>query len=191
MKSQKILHRGFAIIILMSFISGCAGAAPTPIEFIPEPASTPVPPAPQVVQPRVVTARPLATTRPTNAGSTTTPDGSETVTPTLADPIDRPFLMQISKVSVIVGRGTLLEGRVMNGTLQVGANVEIIGPRGDILSASLLAILISGTGQNQVTVGDYARVLVGGVEPTDLGPNMFLVAAGEFETYDDALYQLQ
>jgi elongation factor Tu len=191
MNQRMILQRGLAITMLMFYLSGCAGAAPTPIEVDPQVVSTPVPSNPQVVQPRVVTARPSATTRPTNPGPTTTPDGSETATPTLPSPIDRPFLMQINKVSVIVGRGTLLEGRVTNGTLQAGVNIEIIGPRDNILSASLLAILVSNTGQQVVTVGDYARILVGGIEPADLRPGMFLAAAGEFESYEDVLYQLQ
>lgn len=191
MNLRKKLHWGHAITIVMFFISGCASAAPTPIDIIPEVVSTPIPPVPQVTQPQVVVARPSATTRPTLTGPTTTPDGSETATPTLSDPIDRPFLMQINRVSVIVGRGTLLEGRVSNGTLQAGANVEIISPRNEVLSVSLLAILTTNSGQGQVKVGDYARILVGGIDPTDLRPGMLLVAAGEFETYDDVLYQLQ
>lgn len=188
---RKNINWGIVITMIMLFVSGCAGTEPTPIEFIPEPASTPIPPAPQVVQPRVVTARPVATTRPTQAGPTTTPDGSETATPTLADPTGRPFLMQINKVSVIVGRGTLLEGRVANGSLQMGANVEILGSHDETLSASLLAILVSNSGQAVVNVGDYARILVGGIEPTDLRPGMFLVEAGKYEDYADALYQLK
>ena len=191
MNQRMILQRGLAITILMFFLSGCSGAAPTPIEVVPQVVSTPVPSNPQVVQPRVITAPPVATTRPTNTGPTTTPDGSETPTPTLPAPIDRPFLMKIDRVSVIVGRGTLLEGRVTNGTLQTGANVEIIGPRNDTLSASVLTILVSNTGQAQVSVGDYARILVSGIDPADLSPGMFLVAAGEFVSYEDVLYQLQ
>ena len=191
MNQRMILQRGLAITMLMFFLSGCVGAAPTPIEVVPQVVSTPVPSNPQVVQPRVVTAPPIATTRPTNTGPTTTPDGSETPTPTLPAPIDRPFLMKIDRVSVIVGRGTLLEGRVANGKLQAGTSVEIIGPRNDTLSASVLTILVSNTGQTQVSVGDYARVLVSGISPADLSPGMFLVAAGEFESYEDVLYQLQ
>ena len=99
--------------------------------------------------------------------------------------------MKIDRISVIVGRGTLLEGRVANGTLQGNGTVEILGPQNNVISPTVLAILISNTVTDQVTVGDYAGILVGGVEPTDLSPGRLLAEAGEFESYEEALLQLQ
>jgi translation elongation factor EF-Tu-like GTPase len=99
--------------------------------------------------------------------------------------------MRIDRISVIVGRGTLLQGRVANGTLQANGNVEILGPRNEVISVPVLAILISNTVRDQVTVGDYTGILVGGIEATDLSPGMLLAAAGEFESYEEALQQLQ
>ncbi|HSM71502.1 MAG TPA: hypothetical protein VK851_08170, partial [Anaerolineales bacterium] len=93
--------------------------------------------------------------------------------------------------SVVVGRGILLEGRVANGTLQTGGSVEILTSTGNIINPSLLAILISNTPRNQVSVGDFASILVGGIDATGLSPGMLLVKAGEFESYQEALLQLQ
>jgi len=98
--------------------------------------------------------------------------------------------MRIDRISVIVGRGTLLQGRVANGTLQGNGNVEILGPQNKVISPSLLAILISNIMRNQVTVGDYAGILVGGIKPTDLSPGMLLAEAGEYKSYEEALQQL-
>jgi translation elongation factor EF-Tu-like GTPase len=99
--------------------------------------------------------------------------------------------MKIDRISVVVGRGILLEGRVANGTLQTGGSVEILTPTGNIIRPSLLGILVSNTLRDQVSVGDYAGILVGSIEATGLSPGMLLVKAGEFESYQEALLQFQ
>jgi len=99
--------------------------------------------------------------------------------------------MRIDRISVIVGRGTLLEGRVANGTLQANSSVEILGPQNNVISPTVLAILVSNITRDQVTVGDYAGILVGDIEATDLSPGMLLAEAGEFKSYEEALQQLQ
>lgn len=173
------------ITLLTTFLSGCVGASPTPLPTEPPPASTPIPPNP----PAVLQLPPAtATIRPTS-----TADGTLTAgpSPTLPPPIERPFLMQIDRISVVVGRGILLEGRVANGTLQTGGSVEILTLTGNIINPSLLAILISNTPRNQVSVGDFASVLVGGIDATGLSPGMLLVKAGEFESYQEALLQIR
>ena len=44
-------------------------------------------------------------------------------------PIDRPFLMPIEDVMSITGRGTVVTGKVEQGVLKVGEEVEIVGLR--------------------------------------------------------------
>ena len=183
------LKQGFAMTIVMIFLlSGCGGASATPSGPAEVIELSPRPPSPPPVQPRPPTVPPTATTIPTN-----TPDGTVTVepSPTLEAPIDRPFLMKIDRISVIVGRGTLLEGRVANGSLIGGGSVDILGLGKDIIRPTLLAILISNRVRDIITVGDYAGVLVGGIQPTDLSPGMLLAEAGKFESYEEALLQLR
>ena len=43
--------------------------------------------------------------------------------------VDRPFLMPVEDVFTITGRGTVATGRVEQGTVKVGENVEIVGIR--------------------------------------------------------------
>jgi elongation factor Tu len=43
--------------------------------------------------------------------------------------IDKPFLMPVEDVFTITGRGTVATGRVEQGTVKVGENVEIVGIR--------------------------------------------------------------
>lgn len=196
MSHNQVFRWSIAIAVVMSLLSACAGASPTPVVIAAAPTSTPLPPPiPQTVLPRVI-ARPATVTPWPAATETLDPSLAErTLTvepsPTLPAPIDRPFLMRIDRISVIVGRGTLLQGRVANGTLQGNGNVEILGPQNKVISSTVLAILISNSLRDQVTVGDYASILVEGIEATELSPGMLLAAADEFESYEEALKQLQ
>ena len=193
MNCQQISKWGIAITFVMSLLSGCGAASPTPVVSAPIPISTPLPPIPQAALPRATAIPATATKAPVNLEPTTSPEGTLTPkpSPTLKDPIDRPFLMKIDRISVIVGRGILLEGRVANGTLQANGSVEIISSQNKVISLGLLAIFISNTLRDQVTVGDYAGILVGGIEATSLSPGMLLAAAGEYKSYEEALQQLQ
>jgi translation elongation factor EF-Tu-like GTPase len=99
--------------------------------------------------------------------------------------------MKIDRISTIVGRGTLVEGRVVNGTLVSNSSVEIFGPSSDVIRPALLAILISNTVRDQVKIGEYASLLIGGVEATRLSPGMYLTLANEFKSYEELLLQLK
>ena len=193
MSRQQFSKWGITITVVMSLLSGCGGVSPTPVVIAPILTSTPIPPNPPAVLPRATAIPVTATTGPVSIEPTTTAGGTLTLepSPTLEDPIDRPFLMRIDRISVIVGRGTLLEGRVANGTLQANSSVEILGSQNNVISASVLAIFISNIVRDQVTVGDYAGILVGGIGATDLSPGMLLAEAGKFKSYEEALQQLQ
>jgi hypothetical protein len=195
MSYQQVIKWGIAISLVMSLLIGCGAATPTPVVILRAPTSTQPPPLPQPVLPRATAILATATTGPaggeaaaaTPTGGTLTPEP----TPTLGAHIDRPFLMRIDRISVIVGRGTLLEGRVSNGTLQENSSVEILGPQNAVFSPTVLAILIANTMRDQVTVGDYAGILVSDIEPTDLTSGMLLAETGKYSSYDEALRQLQ
>ena len=189
---QHSVKWGLVITFVMSLLSGCG--APAPVAIAPTPTSPPIEPAlPPAVLPQAIANPTTANTGPFTAGATATTEGTLAPEPSATPeaPIDRPFLMRIDRISVIVGRGTLLEGRVANGTLQGNGAVEILGPQGNTFSPAVLAILISNTVRDQVTVGDYAGILVGGIEATDLSPGMLLAEAGKYESYEEALLQLQ
>ena len=195
MNQPQLFKWGITLTLVMSLLSGCGTATSTPIVLPPEPASNEQPqPIPQVIVPQPTAIR-TATIGPFSAASVTPTPTAGTITPapsaTLKPPIDRPFLMRIDRISVIVGRGTLLQGRVANGTLPANASIEIFDSQNNVISPTLLAILIANTARDQVTVGDYASILVAGVQATDLAPGMLLAEAGEYDSYEEALQQLQ
>ena len=198
MSQRQARQWGIAITLVMLLLSGCEGASPTPIVIAPAPISTSVPPIPTVARPAATAVPPteippIATTALIATNLTTTVEQTATVgtVPPTKNPIDQPFLMKIDKYSVIVGRGILLEGRVVHGTLRGNDNVEILGPQNKVLSASVLAVLIANTARDQVTVGDYAGILVPTIQPSELSPGMALAAAGAFTSYEEALQELQ
>jgi translation elongation factor EF-Tu-like GTPase len=198
MSQRQVQQWGIAITLVMLLLGGCEGASPTPIIIAPAPASTSVPPIPTAALP-TATAVPPTDIPPTAATEliatdlTTTVEQTETLgtVPPTQNPIDQPFLMKIDKFSVIVGRGLLLEGHVVHGTLRGNDSVEILGPQNKALYASVLVVLISNTARDQVTVGDYAGILVPGIQPGELSPGMVLAAAGAFTSYEEALEELQ
>ena len=56
-------------------------------------------------------------------------DAVDSYIPEPERPIDRPFLMPIEDVFTITGRGTVVTGRVEQGIVKVGEEVEIVGLR--------------------------------------------------------------
>ena len=197
MSQRQVLQWGIAITLVMVLLGGCDGASPTPIVIAPVATSTPLPPIPTAALPIATDVPPPSATELTTTLTTT--DLTTTVEPTATlgtvpateKPIDQPFLMRIDKFSVIVGRGMLLEGRVVHGTLQGNDGVEILGPQNKVLSTTVVAVLISSTVRDHVSVGDYAGILVQGIKASDVSPSMVLAAAGAFASYEEALQELQ
>lgn len=196
MSQRQARQWGVAITLAMFLLGGCEGASPTPIVIAPAPTSIPLPsiPTATAVPPIPPTEiPPTASTELAATDLTTTVEQTATLgtVPATEKPIDRPFLMKIDKFSVIVGRGILLEGRVVHGTLRGNDGVEILGPQNKLLSTTVLAVLILNTVRDQVTVGDYAGILVQGIEPSELSLGLVLAATGAFTSYEEALQELQ
>lgn len=191
---------GLILMIGSFLLSGCGEESPDPILEVPAATSASAPSLPTAAQPvatQIAPAEETNFTTPASQGGDTNPaatsEGTATLvsTPTKANPIDLPFLMKIDRVSTVPGKGTLLEGRVTNGTLQSNGSVEIFGSQNQVLNASVLATLASSISRQQVTVGDYAGILVQGVDATQVTPGMLLAEAGGYDSYEEALQVLQ
>jgi translation elongation factor EF-Tu-like GTPase len=198
MNYRQVLQWGSAVTLVMLLLGGCESASPTPIVIVPVATFTAGPPIPAAALPTATVVPPTdipstAVTEVSTTDLTSTVEQTATLGTVAAteNPSDQPFVMKIDRVSLIVGRGTLLEGRVAHGTLQANSNVEILGPQDKVLSTVVLGVLISNTARAQVTVGDYARILVQNIEPSQVSPGMVLAAAGTFASYEEALQGLQ
>jgi len=137
-------------------------------------------------------------------GNTVASTSVQSPKPAVSEPIPTPvpistaqptkvpsFLMQIDDVSVIKGRGTLVTGTVTQGTIQAGAEVEIIGPQDMRLKTAVTGIVILQKLKNQATAGDTAGILVSNIDVEDVKPGMVLAQAGAFASYSDALRTLK
>ena len=83
--------------------------------------------------------------------------------PTPERPVDRPFLMPIEDVFSISGRGTVVTGRVEQGIVKVGEEVEIVGIR-DTKKTTVTGVEMFRKLLDQGQAGDNIGALIRGVE---------------------------
>src|SRR5207253_357139 len=76
--------------------------------------------------------------------------------------LDRPFLLPIENALTISGRGTVVTGAVEQGTIQVGAAVEVVG-LGSTLASVCTGLETFGKSLDQAQAGDNAAMLLRGV----------------------------
>ena len=83
--------------------------------------------------------------------------------PTPERPLDKPFLMPVEDVFSISGRGTVVTGRVEQGVIKVGEEVEIVGIR-DTKKTTVTGVEMFRKLLDQGQAGDNIGALIRGVE---------------------------
>jgi len=78
------------------------------------------------------------------------------------------FQMPIDDVSVIAGRGTLVQGRIQHGAIKTGDTVKIAGAGATQGSTVVLAIEMSGKRVDRANAGDSVGVLLRAVGREDV-----------------------
>jgi len=97
--------------------------------------------------------------------------------PQPARPKDKPFLMPVEDVFTISGRGTVVTGRVEQGVVKTGEEVEIVGIREtkkSVCTGVEMFRKILDTGE----AGDNIGVLLRGIERTDVERGQVLCKPG-------------
>ncbi|HEY6008595.1 MAG TPA: elongation factor Tu [Geobacteraceae bacterium] len=77
--------------------------------------------------------------------------------------VDKPFLMPIEDVFTITGRGTVVTGRVEQGVVRVGEEVEIVGIRPETRKTVVTGVEMFRKLLDQGQAGDNIGVLLRGV----------------------------
>jgi elongation factor Tu len=90
---------------------------------------------------------------------------------------DKPFQMPIEDVFSITGRGTVVTGRVEQGSLVVGAEVEIVGLR-PTTKTTVTGLEMFRKLLDDVRAGDNAGVLLRGTKKDDVERGQVLAAPG-------------
>jgi elongation factor Tu len=82
--------------------------------------------------------------------------------------IDKPFLMPVEDVFTITGRGTVATGRVEQGTVKVGEQVEIVGIRPKTTTTVVTGVEMFRKLLDQGQAGDNIGVLLRGTKREEI-----------------------
>jgi elongation factor Tu len=117
-------------------------------------------------------------------------DGVDAYIPEPERVVDKPFLMPVEDVFTITGRGTVATGRVEQGTVKVGEQVEIVGIRPQIATTVVTGVemfrKILDTGQ----AGDNVGVLLRGTKREDIERGQVLAKPGSITPHTEFTAQV-
>ena len=97
---------------------------------------------------------------------------------------DKPFLMPIEDVFSITGRGTVVTGRVEQGTLHVGDQVEIVGIR-DLQTTTVTGIEMFRKLLDEAQAGDNVGLLLRGIGKDDVERGQVVAAPGSITPHTE------
>ena len=97
--------------------------------------------------------------------------------PEPARPLDKPFLMPIEDVFSISGRGTVVTGRVEQGIVKVGEEIEIVGIK-DTTKTTCTGVEMFRKLLDQGQAGDNVGVLLRGTKREDVERGQVLAKPG-------------
>ncbi|MFH1643971.1 MAG: elongation factor Tu [bacterium] len=90
---------------------------------------------------------------------------------------DKPFLMPIEDIFSIAGRGTVVTGRVEQGVVSIGEEVEIVGFR-DTTKTTVTGIEMFNKEMKQALPGDNIGLLLRGVKKEDVERGQVIAKPG-------------
>ena len=92
--------------------------------------------------------------------------------------IDKPFLMPVEDVFTITGRGTVVTGRVEQGQIKIGDEVEIVGIHEQTAKTVVTGVEMFNKILDQAQAGDNAGALLRGVKREDVERGQVLSKPG-------------
>ncbi|HUC87164.1 MAG TPA: EF-Tu/IF-2/RF-3 family GTPase, partial [Candidatus Saccharimonadales bacterium] len=107
--------------------------------------------------------------------------------------IDKPFLMPIEDVFSIKGRGTVATGRIEQGKVSTGDEIEIIGIR-PTKKTTVTGVEMFKKLLNDAQAGDNVGVLLRGIERDDIERGQVLAKPGSITPhteFDSEVYVLK
>lgn len=98
--------------------------------------------------------------------------------------LDKPFLMSVEDVFSIPGRGTVVTGRVEQGIVKPGDDVEIVGLK-DTVKTACTGIEMFKKSLTQGQAGDNVGCLLRGVKREDVWRGQVLCKPGTMKAYNE------
>ena len=106
--------------------------------------------------------------------------------------LDKPFLMPVEDVFSIEGRGTVVTGRIEQGQVNVGDEIEIVGVRETVKTTCTGVEMFQKT-LNEGLAGDNVGILLRGIKKEDVMRGQVLAAVGSITphtTFETEIYVL-
>ena len=92
--------------------------------------------------------------------------------------IDKPFLMPIEDVFTITGRGTVVTGRIEQGKIEVGKEIEIVGIHDKVAKTTVTGLEMFLKVLDFAQAGDNAGVLLRGIKREEVERGQVLAKPG-------------
>jgi elongation factor Tu len=92
--------------------------------------------------------------------------------------VEKPFLMPIEDVFTITGRGTVVTGRVEQGMLKVGEEIEIVGIEPQTSKTVVTGIEMFRKMLDEAQAGDNAGILLRGTKKDEVRRGQVLAKPG-------------
>ena len=105
-------------------------------------------------------------------------DAVDSYIPTPARDVDKPFLMPVEDVFTSSGRGTVATGRVEQGKVKTGEEVELVGLRSEPLKSVVTGVEMFRKTLDEGQAGDNIGVLLRGIEREEVERGMVVAKPG-------------
>ncbi len=104
-------------------------------------------------------------------------DAVDSYIPTPSRAVDKPFIMPIEDVFTITGRGTVVTGRIEQGVVKVGEEIEIVGIK-ETVKKVVTGVEMFRKQLDQGQAGDNAGILLRGIDRKDVERGQVLAKPG-------------
>ncbi|EFJ40653.1 mitochondrial translation elongation factor Tu [Volvox carteri f. nagariensis] len=95
---------------------------------------------------------------------------------------DKPFQMPVEDIFSIAGRGTVLTGRIEQGVIKPGEDVEIVGLR-EAIKSTVTGVEMFKRSLIQGQAGDNVGLLIRGIKREDVSRGQVVCKVGSLKTY--------
>jgi len=95
-----------------------------------------------------------------------------------------PFLMSIEGIFMATGRGTVLTGKIENGTIKIGDQLEIVGGR-DVITTSCMGLEMFRKSLDLAEAGENVGILVKAVKRDEVRRGFVLASVNTIKAYDN------
>jgi len=110
-------------------------------------------------------------------------DACDNYLPSPVRALDKPFSLSVEDVFSITGRGTVVTGRVEQGIVKVGANVEIVGLNEKPVPSTVTGVETFKKLLNEGQAGDNVGLLLRGVKRDDVQRGQVICKPGTIKPH--------